>query len=462
MTAVPPTLARQSRRPDAPPRPTRRRSPLPRPRQVDVALIVVALGGGITVGSALIAETSGQLHAAGGVAMFLGNLTGLVGTYLALVMFLLVSRLAFVERVLGQDGLLRWHRSLSPWPITLIVMHAVLLTIAYAQATKTGIWHQIGQFVSSYPGMLTAFVGFGIFVAVAAVSIYSVRRRLRREVWWAIHLGMYAAFALAFAHEVVLGPSFVGHPLAQVVWSAVWAATAGLVIVYRIGLPLVRSLRYDVRVDHTRVEADGVTSIVCTGRNLERLAISGGQFFEWRFLARGLWWQAHPYTLSARPQPPYLRLTVKAVGDHSSAIAGLPPGTRVFIEGPYGAFTAHAKRHPKVCLVAGGVGVTAVRALLEDLGEHSEPFVVLRGTSSGDIPLVEEVRKLVEDRHGTLRVVTGDRREVPAERVVALLPEPRRRDVYVAGSEEFVHAVRRALTKRRVPADSVHAEVYAL
>ncbi len=463
MTAMPPTLQRGERRREAAAPPVaRRRSPAPRPRQVDVALLVVALGGGATVGSALISETASQLRAAGGVAMLLGNLTGLVGTYLALVMFLLVSRLPFVERVLGQDGLLRWHRKLSPWPISLIVAHAILLTVAYAQATHNGFLRQVGQFVSGYPGMLTAFVGFGLFVAVAVVSIYSIRRRLRRETWWAVHLAMYAAFALAFAHEVVLGPSFVGHPVAQVLWSAAWAATAGLVIAFRFGLPLVRSLRYGLRVDHTREEANGVTSIVLRGRNLERLAVSGGQFFEWRFLARKMWWQAHPYTLSARPQPPFLRLTVQAVGDHSSAVATLPKGTRVLLEGPYGAFTTYAKRHPRVAIVAGGVGVTAARALLEDLGEHSEPFVLLRARTEADLPLVEEVRKLVEDRRGTLKVVTGTRREVPADKVAALLPELRRRDVFVSGSEDFVTAVRAALAKRRVPLSAIHWEEYAL
>jgi predicted ferric reductase len=441
---------------------SRLRSPAPRPRQVDVALIIVAFGGGLTVGSALISETAGQLRAAGGIAMFLGNLTGLVGTYLALVMFLLVSRLSFVERVLGQDGLLRWHRRLSPWPISLIVAHAFLLTIAYAQATHNGFWHQVGAFVSGYPGMLTAFVGFGLFIFVAACSVFAVRRRLRRETWWAIHLAMYAAFALAFAHEVVLGPSFVNHPVAQVLWSVVWAATAGLVLAYRIGLPVVRTLRHDLRIDQTRVEADGVTSIICTGRNLERLAVSGGQFFEWRFLARGLWWQAHPYTLSARPQPPYVRLTVKAVGDHSSAIATLQRGTRVAIEGPYGAFTTYAARHRQAAIIAGGVGITAARALLEDLNEHSKPVVVLRGSSESHIPLLEEVRQLVADRRGKITVLTGTREEVPVLRVVEALPDLRRRDVYVSGSEEFVLAVSAALEERGVARSAIHSEVYAL
>src|SRR5262249_62223517 len=140
---------------------------------------------------------------------------------------------------------------------------------------------------------------------------------------------------------------------------------AGLVLCYRFGLPVVRSVRHRLVVAEVRQEGPGVVSVICTGRNLEKLPITGGQFFFWRFLTRSMWWQAHPYTLSALPQPPYVRLTVKAVGDHSAAVAKLRTGTRVAVEGPYGAFTKYAQQRPQALLVAGGIGVTALRSLLE-------------------------------------------------------------------------------------------------
>ena len=179
--------------------------------------------------------------------MFLGSLTGLAGTYLALVMVLLVSRIPAVERVLGQDGLLRWHRRLAPWPISLIVSHALLLTLAYAQAAHTGAWHEAGVLIGTYPYMVIATVALGLMVSIAVASMRAIRTRLRRETWWAFHLFMYLALALAFAHVIALGPSFVGHPLTTLVWSVAWAATAGLVLVYRFGVPALRSFRHQLR-----------------------------------------------------------------------------------------------------------------------------------------------------------------------------------------------------------------------
>ena len=433
-----------------------------RPALVDAAVAVAGLGLGVTVGLALTAESRSQLHAPGGVAIFVGSLTGLTGTYLALLMVLLVSRVPAVERVLGQDGLLRWHRRLAPWPLSLLAAHAVFVTLGYAQAARTGVLHEATTMIGSYPDMLSATAALGIMLGIGFVSIRAIRSRLRRETWWALHLGMYMALALGFSHQLALGPSFVHHPLTRAVWVVAWASTAGVVLAYRFGLPLYRTLRHRLEVVEVREEVPGVASIVLRGRLVERLAVSGGQFFEWRFLARGLWWQAHPFSLSARPQAPYLRLTVKAVGDFTSQLARLRPGTRVAVEGPYGVFTVHARTTTKVVCIAGGIGVTAVRSLLEDLPRGSEPVVVLRASRHEDLALAGEVAELVRQRKGRVHELVGSRESAGVDRVAELVPDLVERDVYVAGPEAFVASTVRLLGHLGVPERSIHHEAYAL
>lgn len=451
-----PRSGRQRRPPSSPP------GPVPVFWVVDAAVVLFGLGFGAILGLGITAESWAQFRAAGGVAMFLGSLTGLAGTYLAVVMVLLVSRVPIVERVLGQDGLLRWHRRLAPWPISLIVAHVVLLTLAYAEAARQGVWHEAGTLVRSFPDVLEATIGFVLMVSVAVVSIRAIRRRIRRERWWAMHLLMYLALALSFAHVIVLGPSFVGHPLTRIVWAMFWLATAGLVIVYRFGLPVVRSLRHRLEVVEVRPEGPGVVSVICSGRKLDRLAVSGGQFFEWRFLVPGMWWQAHPFSLSARPSPPYLRLTVKGLGDFSSAVSRLRPGTRVAIEGPYGAFTTHVRRRKKAVFVAGGIGVTAVRALLEDLPAGTDPVVILRASTEEDLVLASEVADLVRYRKGRLHELIGSRSLVGFDRLAEIVPDLKKRDVYVAGPEEFVSRVVATVARLGVPKEAIHFEAYAL
>ena len=439
-----------------------RPAPLPRPALGRAAVIAGVLGLLAVVILGIATESSADLHVRGGVAMFVGGMTGLVGMYLALVQLLLISRIPHLERILGQDGMVRWHRRVGPWPISLLVLHALLITIGFAQAAHTGVLHELDVFLRSYPDMLAATVGLALMVAAGIASIGALRRRMRRETWWVLHLYMYLALALSFAHVLALGPTFVGHPLTQAVWAFIWAATAGTVLVYRFGLPLARSWRYRLRVAEVRHEAPGVVSVICTGRQLDRLRISGGQFFSWRFLTRGLWWQAHPYTVSALPRPPHLRLTIRKIGDHSAAVSRLRPGTRIAIEGPYGAATPDARLHEKVVLVAGGIGITAIRSLLEDLPKKARPIVIMRAPTSEQLVLRDETEALVRKLNGTLHELVGPRSSVgsPQSFLRQLVPDIDRRDVYVCGPQGFVRDVVAAAHELGVPHRCVHYEEY--
>jgi predicted ferric reductase len=444
--------------------PARRRTPLPRPALARTALLVAGAGLGATTALTLTAETASQFGAPGGPATFAGSLTGMIGTYLALMMVLLVSRIPVIERVLGQDGLLRWHRRLAPWPISLLVAHAVFITAGYAQAARAGLWYEAGILLTRYPDVLIATIGLGIMCLIGTISIRAIRSRLSRETWWLVHLYMYLALALSFAHAIVLGPSFVGHPLTRAVWSLAWAGTAGLVLAYRFGLPVVRSLRHRLVVAEVRPEGPGVVSVICSGRHLDELPVAGGQFMLWRFLTRSSWWQAHPYSLSALPQPPYLRLTVKAVGDHSASLARLRPGTPVMVEGPYGAFTRHAQVQPKAVLMAAGIGVTALRSLLEDLPRSCSPIVLLRASRPADLALGKEVSELVQHRRGQLHTLVGSREEagIDERSLRRLVPDLDRRDVFVCGPEGFVTGIVDLVKRLGVPDEAIHHEAYAL
>ena len=139
-----------------------------------------------------------------------------------LLMVLLIARLPWLERAVGQDRLVRWHRRIGPWALSLITAHVVLITLGYAQLSKTGALRQLWIFLSSYPDLLAAAVGFGLLVMVAITSVRIARRRLRYETWWVVHLYTYLALALAFAHQIVTGGSFIGHPLTRAIWIGVW------------------------------------------------------------------------------------------------------------------------------------------------------------------------------------------------------------------------------------------------
>jgi predicted ferric reductase len=437
----------------------------PRPRKFFARAfgLLAAVGLGISVLLVLPLEKASVLAAPGGMLTAAGRVTALAGTYLMLVTLLLIGRIPAIERAVGQDKLVRLHRRLGPWVLILVGAHVALITIGYAIGVKTGFFHELATMVVTYPGMLMAAVGFGLLLMAGLTSYRYAREKLRYETWWAVHLYTYLGAALSVPHQVFTGAPFLGHPLARAFWLSLWAMTAGVVLGYRWGLPMLRSLRHQIRVVAVQEESPGVVSLVLRGRRLDRLPVDGGQFMQWRFLRRGLWWQAHPYSLSALPSATQMRITVKQLGDHSSGLASVPAGTCVAIEGPYGAFTKHARKTDRVLLIGAGVGATPLRALLDDLPSHVDVVTILRGSSAHDLVLREEIAQVVGERGGRLHEVVGPRSQAPLDAAALrrLVPDIHERDLYVCGPSAFMHSLVADARSLGVPASRIHFEEFA-
>jgi len=447
--------------------PRTRRMPARRPwhsrRSVGVVTAIAGLGLGLTIVMGVTSESWSALNAAGGWLTAAGRMAGLIGTYLMLIVVLLAGRVPIVERALGQDVLMRWHRKLAPWTLVLIAAHGTLITVGYAQSARTGVLHQFGQLLTTYPGILTATVAFVLLVMAAVTSARIAKRRMRYETWWAVHLYTYLALALSFSHQLANGAMFVGHPFARVFWTGLFIGTAGVVFAYRILLPIWRSSFHQLRVAAVQPEGPGVVSVLLEGRRLRLMPIAGGQFIQLRILKRGLWWQAHPYSVSALPDGRFLRITVKELGDHSGALAQLAAGTRVAIEGPYGAFTAAARRSDRIVMIGAGVGVTPLRALLEDLPMDVDTVMLARASDERSLVLRDELRALVKLRGGRLHELLGARRQtqISSRSLAALIPDIKHRDVFICGPTGFTTTVLRAVRALGVPAERIHHEEFA-
>lgn len=278
---------------------------------------------------------------------------------------------------------------------------------------------------------------------------------------------MYGAVALGLLHQLEEGSAFTTSAAAEAYWWTLWTVVLAALLTGRLLLPLWRNAYHRFRVAAVVPESDRVVSVYVTGRHLDRLPARAGQFFVWRFLTRGRWWQANPYSLSAAPDGRSLRLTAKAVGRSSAGLRWLPVGTRVFAEGPYGAFTARQRTRPAALLIAGGVGVTPVRALLEEL---TGPVVVLyRVRHPAEAVLLGELQASARARNARLHVLAGRTGAgmppydpFAPDALLAGVPDVAERDVYVCGPTAMTEAVLRSLRALGVPRAQVHAERFRL
>jgi predicted ferric reductase len=402
----------------------------------------------------------GDMDDLAGTLTSLGRVTGLLGAFLALVELLLLARVPVVD-MLGLDRVGTWHRRNGTACLALIAAHTVLVTAGYAVADDSGVLDEAGDLLSDYSGVLLATIALGLLVAVVATSVVAVRRRLGYRTWHALHVLAYVAVALAFSHQLATGQEFQRQPVARAYWWALYGATLAAIVSFRVIVPVARSLRHRLRVERVVHEAPGVVSIEIGGRNLDRLPALSGQFLQWRFLARGHWMEAHPFSLSAAPGGRRLRITVKELGDYTARLASLPPGTRVIVEGPYGRLTRASRRRPGAVLIAGGVGIAPIRALLEDM--PGEVAVIYRVGRKDELLFRDELEELSSRRGAPVHYVIGERGGdglMSPEQLRGLVPDIADRDVYVCGPVSMTEATRASLRGAGVPSRQIVSEAF--
>lgn len=429
-------------------------------------LIVTALwvaGGGL--------QQLGQL---GTGLVAIGRLTGLWASDLMLIQVLMLARIPLIERVYGQDELARRHRWVGFASVNLMLAHIVATLLGYSVIDEVNLLRQTWDVVVTYPGVLLATAGTAMLLLVAVTSMKRARARLRYESWHLLHLYAYLGTGLALPHQLWTGADFVSSGWARAYWWTLYGATLAAVLIWRVGVPLWRSARHGLTVDRVVPEGPGVVSVHLRGRNLHRLA-SAGQFLTWRFLGRPGWTRGNPYSLSAAPTRSRMRITVKDLGDNSASLATLRPGTKVLIEGPYGRLHGGVRTRRKVTLIGSGIGITPLRALLEELeGEPGDITLIYRASTPQDLVLRDELDELAARRGARVIYAVGPRIGTrpswlpvsaahlsDAQALRELVPDIADNDVYLCGAQPWMEAAAAAARECGVPRQNIHLERFS-
>lgn len=432
---------------------------------VDWASWFLGIGLGLTLALQITTMRSSDISSVYAVVASLSRLAALTGTYFAIVGIFLVSRIPWVERGVGHDRLVTWHRKLGPWSLYLIGVHVLFITVSFAGQDSVPLAVELWRMMKQFDWMWFALAGFILMVMAGVTSYKKARAKMSYETWWIVHIYTYAAIAASFMHQVLNGQMFINHPLNRFYWTALYVLMAASIIIYRFGIPVVRSLRHNLIVEKVVIEGPGIISVIMRGRKLHKLAAEGGQFFSWRFLTRGHFLASHPYSLSAAPTDNHLRITVKDLGDHSRSVAYLRSGVRVFAEGPYGAFTAGRATMKHVVLIGGGVGITPIRALMDEFKNGVQLDVIYRVSKEEELVLKDELDYLVANSGGTIRIhyLVGSRREHPmdAKSLQELVPRIADSDIYICGPGPLVETVKESAAALGVPKNRFHDESFS-
>lgn len=400
----------------------------------------------------------------------LGRLLGLLAATSVLLQFALMGRNVYLERTFGLDRLSRFHHITGLTTIGFVLAHPIFLIVGYAQLSGISLWSQFLSFLLGYEHVLWAFFGLLLFVIVVATSITIVRSKVRYEAWYVVHLIVYLATFLSFFHQHDVGTDLLISRFFNAYWIFLYGLVMSSQLVFRFARPVWRLWKCQFRVEKIVRENYNVVSIYITGRNLAQFPVVSGQFMIFRFLAKGFWWQAHPFSLSCWPNGKQLRITVKAVGDFTDMIPDLPVGTKVLIDGPYGIFTEWVCTREKIFFLAGGIGITPVRSLMEQfLHQGKDGMLLYANKTERDIVFKQELEGL-EKKYGA-RVVevlsdqagyAGEKGFIDAEKIQRLVPDFREREVYLCGPPPMMTALVATLTKLGVAKNHIHFEKFEL
>ncbi|HEY4225831.1 MAG TPA: ferredoxin reductase family protein [Pseudolysinimonas sp.] len=447
----------------------RRRQYARRARMSDLLVTLLWGSGAAAVALYLAYGGMNDWNSVAGFITGVGIIAGLIGSDFVLVMLVLAARVPVIDRTIGHDRAVATHRRLGKPALYLLLAHGALLLIGYGASTGINPIAEIGPMLA-LPDMPLAFIGTALFILVVVTSLVAVRRRVSYEGWHLVHLLSYLAVIFALPHQFSDSGMLAVGTWQRVYWLALYVLAAGAIVFFRFLKPIIATLRHRITVAGVTVEAPGVVSIHLRGQRLRELRSQGGQFLIWRFWTGKTWWHSHPISLSAMPSDTTARITVRGLGAGSTRIGGIPAGTPVSIEGPYGIFSDVARTSPRLAIVAAGIGVTPVRALLENarIGP-GEATILLRASDNDETYLWDELGEIAAAKGATLYTSVGRRAssgsawlaDHDVRRGVTLrsiFPRLATSDLYLCGPSSWLDVVEAEARALGVPEHQIHAE----
>lgn len=411
--------------------------------------------------AAMVSPSPGRSFAAE-----LGAAAGLLAFGLLAVELALVARLGPASAPFGTDALMLLHRHMGLAAIGFALGHVLL---------SSGLGAGAAALILAEGGHGTRLGAVALWAALLLVGSSLVRRRLRvpYELWRAVHVLLAIVIVAAAYRHARAFPGHAADPLVARTLAAWTAAFLALLGYYRVLRPLLR-WRRPFELLENRDEGADVRTLVLRPAGGHRLTFEPGQFV-WVNTGRTPFSsREHPVSLSSSAEPDdrgTLELSIKALGDWSrDVVPDLRAGTRVWLDGPFGAFTPDRVPAQGFVLIAGGIGISPMRSILRTLRDRRDPRPVLLFHAAHDASravFTAELEALRDEMPLTIVTVfeerapgeDGERGFVTPEVLRRHLPADRTHlAFFVCGPVPMMEAIEEALAELRVAPERVCTE----
>jgi len=381
--------------------------------------------------------------------------------------FGITARFRYVTEPWGEDVIYHFHRQISLIAVGLILTHSVILTAGRPEMLAPL------NFLQTPWSARFAVLSIGALIVLVVTALWRVRLNIGYETWHLTHIVLaVVAIAAGVAHMVGLG-FYLVDPWKRALWIGLTIFWIGLLLYVRIVKPLF-ILRRPYRVSEVRKERGDTTTLVMRPEGHPGFRFRPGQFGWLTLTGSPFKITGHPFSFSSSAEATdgRVEMSIRKLGDLTSGIDKTPVGQRVYLDGPYGAFTIGNPADMHV-LIAGGVGITPMMSMIRTLADRRDkrPVILLYGSKDWEsITFREELEALTARLNLTIVHVlanppagwTGEQGFISADVFKRHLPPPYAdHEYFICGPNVMMDAIEAALGELGVPMSKYHSERYS-
>lgn len=416
----------------------------------------------------LFALLAGALPPSRGFGTELSVALGYSGLAMMGLQFGLTARFRHVTEPWGEDVIYHFHRRVSLIAVGLAVAHPlILLAVGSEQlAWPDPIW-------DLPPGAVFAGLSLGALLLLVVMALWRKQLKISYETWHASHIALAVTAVAAGLFHMVAWGFYLDDPWKRALWIGMTVFWIVLLLYVRIFKPLFM-LRRPYRVAEVRQERGDAVTVAMRPEGHAGFRFKPGQFGWLTLWSSPFKITGHPFSFSSSAEAAdgRVEMTIRNLGDFTAAVQKVDIGQRVYLDGPYGAFTIGRPADMHV-LIAGGIGITPMMSMLRTLADRGDRrrLILLYGSKDWESISFREELEALESRLD-LTVIhvlsqphdgwTGERGYIDADLFRRHLPPGYAdHEYFICGPDVMMDAIETALGEMKVPLSRYHSERYS-
>ncbi len=392
---------------------------------------------------------------------------GYAGLAMMGLQFGLTARFRYVTEPWGEDVIYHFHRQISLIAVCLVIAHPLILF-----AVRPELIVLLNSFQAPWRARFAAMSVYSL-IALVVMALWRTKLKIRYETWHITHIVLAVVAVAAGLAHMVGWAFYLVSPWKRALWICMTIFWIGLLFYVRIIKPLFQ-LRRPYRIAEVRKERGETSTLVMQPEGHLGFRFTPGQFGWLTVWGSPFKITGHPFSFSSSAAAPngLIEMSIRDLGDFTSSIHTLPVGKRVYLDGPYGAFTVGNPADMHV-LIAGGIGITPMMSIIRTFADNGDkrPVILLYGSKDWESITFREELEALKDRLN-LTVVhvlrnpptdwTGEQGHITAEVFKRHLPPPYAdHEYFICGADAMMDSIEKALDELHVPMSKYHSERYS-